>query len=354
MTMNSPHLGWTSIRQSLGGPVGWLVLLNVLVFGFLLARFIASLIFGVPTSTLLVNGLQDQISRLEVIANGPCDSTAMQQFQRGEIGPLPEGVDITTIISPEAQSNPAPAGEVSNAAPTSPSQTPNRAATPIGPPGQMLKPEGLRGLVQQSVVRVMTDEASGTGFAISPKIIVTNRHVVEDAASGNITVTSKFLGPIPVPAKLIFVSSDSQFGSPDFAVLELQGGKPLMPMAVGSDPLPLDNVVAAGFPDISVRSDNDTVSPDVVFTQGEVSVVQPQSNNVGLVIHTASIAPGSSGGPLINRCGIVVGVNTFVGVGDQAEGRALYALSPVALEQYLTSVAVTFQKASSVCASGGE
>jgi S1-C subfamily serine protease len=217
----------------------------------------------------------------------------------------------------------------------------------------MLNPDGLRSLVQQSVVRVLTDKVSGTGFAVSPNIIVTNRHVIEDAGSGNILVTSKFLGDEPVQAKLLFSSANSEIGNPDFAVLEIQGGKPLQPLNVGSDPKPLDNVVAAGFPGITVELDRDSVSPDVVFTQGDVSVVQPQPNGVDLVIHTASIAPGSSGGPLINRCGTVVGVNTFVRTGEQSEGRALFALSPVALAEYLSSVAVTFRQVSSECVAGG-
>jgi S1-C subfamily serine protease len=352
--MNTAHHSWISIRHSLRGPVGWLVLMNVIVYGFLLARILASLLSGSSTSALLLNGLNDQISRLEIIADGPCNSMGMQQFQRGEIGPifnLPQGV----APLPPATNRPAAPAALgsSSAAPTDPAQVPGKAAAPPGPSGEMLNPEGLRLLVHQSVVRVLTDKASGTGFAIGPSIVVTNRHVIEDSNPGSITVTSKFLGNEPVLAKLLFTSPDSQVGNPDFAVLELQGGMPLVPLMVGSEPMPLDNVVAAGFPSITVRSDIDEVSPDVVFSQGEVSVVQPQSNGVGLVIHTASIAPGSSGGPLINRCGTIVGVNTFVGVGEQAEGRALYALSPVALAEYLSSVVVAFRQTSSECVSGG-
>jgi serine protease Do len=301
---------------------------------------------------LLLDGLNDQINRLEVIAAGPCDSTGMQQFQHGEIGPIPNSPDSAAPIQTAPSSPTAPdASDNSNASPAQePSST---AATPPGPTGQMLNPDGLRSLVQQSVVRVLTDNSSGTGFAVAPNIIVTNRHVIEDAGSGDILVTSKFLGNAPIHAKLLFSSANSEIGYPDFAILEMQGGKSLQPLDVGSDPKPLDNVVAAGFPGITVDFDRDSVSPDVVFTQGDVSVVQPQPNGVDLVIHTASIAPGSSGGPLINRCGTVVGVNTFVRTGEQSEGRALFALSPVALAKYLSSVAVTFHQMSSECVAGG-
>jgi S1-C subfamily serine protease len=156
-----------------------------------------------------------------------------------------------------------------------------------------------------------------------------------------------------MPAELVASSLDSTIGNLDFAVLVVRGGKSLVPLPVGDEPSPLDSVIAAGFPGLTVSSDPDGVSPDVVFSQGEVSVVQPQPNGVGLVIHTANIAPGSSGGPLLNRCGVLVGVNTFVGTGDQADGRALYSLSPAALADYLTSVGLDFRHALPDCASGG-
>jgi S1-C subfamily serine protease len=338
--VSTPQPIWISIRQSLGGPVGWLVLLNVIVFGFLLARMLASLLFGPTASALLLDGLNNQINRLEVISTGPCDSTGMQQFQRGEIGPIPSILDSQTPFTtiPNSQA---------------PEEDPGPATTSPVPTGQMLNPDGLRSLVQRSVVFVSAGEFTGTGFAISPNLVVTNRHVIENVVSGNVTVASNFLGAPPVPAKVLFATPDSEFGNPDFAVLELQSGRPLEPLSLGSDPKPLDNVLAAGFPGLTISSDVDTVSPDVVFSQGEVSVVQPRSSEVSLVIHTANFAPGSSGGPLINRCGTVVGVNTFLQAGTEFEGRALYSLSSVALVSFLSSVGVPFQYVPSECVSGG-
>jgi energy-coupling factor transporter ATP-binding protein EcfA2 len=181
-------------------------------------------------------------------------------------------------------------------------------------------------------------------------------HVAPDVravSSEYVLAAQSVHGAAPVPAKILFTTPDSEFGNPDFAVLELQSGRPLEPLSLGSDPKPLDNVVAAGFPGLTISSDVDTVSPDVVFSQGEVSVVQPRSSEVSLVIHTANFAPGSSGGPLINRCGTVVGVNTFLQAGTEFEGRALYSLSSVALVSFLSSVGVPFQYVPSECVSGG-
>lgn len=302
-------------------------LLTAAVYLVLLLRMLAAALFGPPASHLLSTAFQDQIARLNEIAAGTCDSAGILQFQRGEIGPIP------------------PAGPTGI--------PPQRSTGGSEQTGRILDASELRQLVHQSVVRVLTDTGSGTGFAIAPDLVVTNRHVIEDGETASIAVSSKFLGPSPVTAILVASSPDSEVGNADFAILRVQGTVGLLPLGLGGDPEPLDNVVAAGFPEISVRSDPDAMNPDVVFSQGEVGVVQIQSNGVGLVIHTANIAPGSSGGPLLNRCGVVTGVNTFVGTGEESDGRALYSLSSQTLAAYLSSEGIGFASAVADCASGG-
>lgn len=321
--------------------MGLIALVTFSVYLVLLVRILAQVLFGPSTPLLLSTALENQIGRLNEIAGGSCESVGMQQFQRGEIGPIPsaDGSAEQAALLPQQSAE----GTVQQSSPSV-----------SGRPNRTLSSNELRQLVQQSVVRVLTDEGSGTGFAIGPNLVVTNRHVIEGAREGSISVTSKFLGTTPVEANLVAASPGLDFGNADFAVVELQGGTDLVPAKLGTDPKPLDNVIAAGFPAISVRSDPDELTPDVVFSQGEVSVVQLQSNGIGLVIHTANIAPGSSGGPLLNRCGTIVGINTFVTMGEEAEGRALYSLSPLALAGYLSSEGIGFQSAFSDCGLGEE
>lgn len=57
----------------------------------------------------------------------------------------------------------------------------------------MSGPELARKL-EQATALVMTDKGTGTGFFISDKLLITNRHVVESAAGGNLFVTSRALG----------------------------------------------------------------------------------------------------------------------------------------------------------------
>ena len=47
------------------------------------------------------------------------------------------------------------------------------------------------------------------------------------------------------------------------------------------------------------------------MTQGVVTVVQNRGQDLPIVIHTADISPGNSGGPLIDERGRVVGVVTL-------------------------------------------
>jgi S1-C subfamily serine protease len=314
--------------------------LNIIVFGALFVRLVLIWYFPSQTDVLLLQGLTDQRSRLEALVAGPCDSAGMESYRRGEIGPL---------LVEGRSGNASPSSEGDDQSTEGRSNSPSNSAgtTDVGRSpatgAVMLSSSDLRSLIDSSVVRVLTHSMSGTAFAISPKLLVTNRHVIESADGQGIAITSKHLGTEPIEVKLIRSTADSEYGNSDFAVLEIVGAKELVPLRIGDDPQPLESVVAAGYPGITIQSDSNEVVPDVVFSQGDVSVVQPQPNGVNLVIHTANIAPGSSGGPLVNRCGTLVGINTFVSRGTEFEGRALYSLSAKTLSEFLKGTSIPFE-----------
>src|SRR3546814_12594507 len=62
-------------------------------------------------------------------------------------------------------------------------------------------------------------------------------------------------------------------------------------------------------------------TPDLNLTQGVVQSVQNSPQGVPVLVHTASVLQGNSGGPLVDACGRVVGINTFIAVDAEKSAR---------------------------------
>jgi len=298
-----------------------LVLINLAVY-FLWKRHV---VVNSPQTVniAVIDGLKQEKSRIQSILDGSCESPEMEKYRRGEIGPL----------DPKSKSQENKNNEkVENSDP---------------------KPQNeLVGLLEQSTVRVLTSTASGSGFFISNDLIITNQHVIDGGDPNSLLITSKYLGANPIPVKLIAKTPNHIFGNPDFALLKVTNlPKPIKTLPIGDDPSALQNVYAAGFPGITIGSDANRTTPDTVFSHGEVSVVQKQDSGMSLVIHTANMAQGSSGGPLVNNCGTLVGVNTFItAIGENASfSKALYALSAANLRQFLDANQAKYTTSSSQC-----
>lgn len=165
--------------------------------------------------------------------------------------------------------------------------------------------------VLDSVVAVQARESGrvGTGFRVAvPGIVVTNAHLVADAAEVDVVLrdgtrrTARVLGRTP---------------NYDIAALELDDSG-LPPLHSGSglaDARVGDPVLAVGFP----HGQADAVTSGTVR-----SLNQPVRLGDGAELEAvqtdASITPGSSGGPLVNMRGEVLGVLTAIAIPISATG----------------------------------
>jgi len=194
----------------------------------------------------------------------------------------------------------------------------------------------------------------GTGFFIAPDLVVTNAHVVDAPVGQRAQVFNKTIGK-PVDAVIEATSGFGEMGAQDFALLRLQGATAPVVLKVAPTPGRTQTVVAAGFPGIIMDTDPNFQAllrgdfshlPDASTTSGMVTHVQNQAAEV--VVHSAQIAQGNSGGPLLDRCGRVTGVNTFV-ASFRDQSRLNYSLGANSLTAWLKQNGVNLAVDGSAC-----
>ncbi|MDT0507685.1 serine protease [Novosphingobium sp. MMS21-SN21R] len=187
----------------------------------------------------------------------------------------------------------------------------------------------------RSVVRVVIIESDGeranlithgSGFAVTPNLIVTNAHVVEELRRDDTLIA----GVVPAeggngyPARLIAYSPAN-----DLALLRIEGGGTLSPITLfPGAPGDGAEVYAVGYPgnvDLAQGlSMADLVTPQApVKTRGYLSGGR-SSRSFDTLLHTAPIGAGNSGGPLLDACGRVLGINSFGTVSENTTDSAFY------------------------------
>ena len=164
----------------------------------------------------------------------------------------------------------------------------------------------------------------GSGFVLEGGLVVTCAHVVENAdrltcalADGR-AATARVLA-LDTPRDLALLELTDLNGAPPPG-LPLRRGSP----RVGEPVLALGHPARETFAGWNELND---AAPNARATAGIVSATGVQLGNpaTAYVETDAPLNPGSSGGPLLDLAGRVVGVATLVGAGKQSEGYAVPA-----------------------------
>jgi S1-C subfamily serine protease len=185
-------------------------------------------------------------------------------------------------------------------------------------------------------------ESIGSGFFIANDKIVTNWHVIEGDKIEHLVI-NKSLGKLR-NAQVIAATQpyDVKSPKPDFAILKIDPFPNASILPLRKPVERLQRVVAAGYPFLVEQSDEkfeklmngDSHSvPELNLTNGNVTVIQEKSDGFSVIIHGAQISPGNSGGPLVDECGAIVGVNTWVQSSDNHSTNV--ALSSDTLAKFL-------------------
>ena len=79
----------------------------------------------------------------------------------------------------------------------------------------------------------------------------------------------------------------------------------------------------------------------------------PRVGGTPLIVHTASIAKGNSGGPLVDGCGRVVGINTCINVDQSQSAKINYAIRSQVIAAFLQSAGASARNDARPCAAKG-
>lgn len=214
-----------------------------------------------------------------------------------------------------------------------------------------------RGVVRVVTIAMVDDRVEGfghgSGFAVAPNRIVTNAHVVELAERypDNVVV-----GVVPSEGSKSYQGRVIAYDSRrDLALIEVSEAK-LPTVALFTGPVTEgDQVIALGYPGnvdlATAQSAADYIRPlSPVRSQG-VASGRRALTGIEVLLHTASIARGNSGGPLLDPCGRVIGVNSALTRADDGDSTFGFAIADTELMAFLRAAKQSYASVGSPCTS---
>ena len=222
------------------------------------------------------------------IVSGGANATSEQQ--RPATLAIPDPVSLSNVFSQVAAQLDAAVVKIEVEAPPSTARSRTFEDFFFGIPDGANPRRGPRG-------------GTGTGFIVDKAgYIVTNNHVVEEAAKIKVTLNDD------TEHTATLIGGDA---ATDLAVIKIDIGRDLTAAKFGnSDAIKVgDWVLAIGSP----FGFDHTVTAGIISAQGRDGFSGGQDSAFQSFIQTdAAINPGNSGGPLVNMAGEVIGVNTAI------------------------------------------
>ena len=239
------------------------------------------------------------------------------------VHPEPQVVDVTP---------PAPQVVVIHTPSAAPPPAAASAAAPAAVDAGPIPLEDLIARVAPAVVLIQTSRSRGTGFFVQPDTILTNAHV---AGSDSTVRVRRTTGDV-LDARVERVAPDL-----DLAMLKLStrlDNQAVLPLGSLSEVRSGEDVVAIGSALGVLQSS---------VTRGIVSAIR-KTESVTFIQTDAALNPGNSGGPLLDRSGTVIGINTL-SYGGRAPGISFAVAAEHAREflagQHLATTSRTAQTA---------
>lgn len=214
-----------------------------------------------------------------------------------------------------------------------------------------------RGVVRVVTMAVVDGQVvgfgHGSGFAVAPDRIVTNAHVVDlaDRYPDNVVI-----GIVPSEGAKAFQGRVVAYDREADLALIAFGGAKLPPATLYSGLMGEgEPTVALGYPGnvdlATARSAADYITPTSPVRSEGVLSGRRLLSGVEVLLHTASIARGNSGGPLLDRCGRVIGVNSAITRGEEGDAPFGFAIALGRLQRFLAAADQRYASVGTPCTS---
>lgn len=261
-----------------------------IVFLLVIAIAVLTASCGAPVGVSNVGEVATEVSKqvaIELTVNAIQSATAV--VLETPIPPMPTSDPITTVTK-----SATPTG---TAVPADPTATPSATPTPL-PIVSASTPTiaEVVSVVRKSVVGIATDVGTGSGMIVEDNgYILTNAHVIDNTE--RITVYLDDHKPYVAEIVGIDLVRDIALLKVDETGLEPIAFAAAYRMAEGEE------VIALGYPHSELTN--------LTVTRGIISAFRPNLEaDVDYIQTDAQLNHGNSGGPLIDRKGNVVGMNT--------------------------------------------